>query len=684
MSTHPNLSRSAAVLLVVATAAGPVVAQSNDSFTLPVERFRPAIDDKGLVTTESGSIPTHLGFQTGLDLNYALNPLVIRDGNDNVVASIIAHRVAGDALFTIGLFDYVSVGVDLPITFLQLGGEIDPTLADAVGATQGLAGIGVGDLKLVPKVRILREDRHFISLAIIPAITLPTAGGVKFGAGGASYDYGNSYLGEGPGKFAFIPELAVSTNIKGVRLAGNLAYRLRQPVKYLGALEINPEIVYRAGVGYDFSTLTAKMNSLMLFAEIFGATPDRNPFGLLTDKTLSGDAKTIADVDNRLTNPLEWAAGLRYAVIGNVKLEGGFGAGILPGYGSPDLRLFAGVRYTQEDNDKDDDGIEDAVDKCPEDPEDKDGWQDTDGCPDPDNDSDGLPDSADKCPNQPEDVDGYKDDDGCPDDDNDGDGIKDKDDQCPNEPGVAKYKGCPAPDRDKDTVGDDDDKCPDVFGKVELAGCPDQDGDGIADVDDKCPIDPGPKETQGCPDKDGDGILDKDDRCPEQPGPADFKGCPDTDKDGIPDPDDKCPNEPETINGIDDEDGCPDKGKTLVIVTREKIELKETVYFDTGKDTIKKVSFGLLDQVASVMKAHQEIKKIVVEGHTDDQGPDDFNMDLSKRRAASVMKYLIDRGVDAARLSSEGYGETRPIDNNKTKAGREKNRRVEMKILEQE
>src|SRR5690242_7827932 len=107
----------------VLAAAAPALAQDNaDSFTLPVERFRPAIDDKGLVTTESGSIPPHLGFQTGLDLNYALNPLVIRDGDGNFLDAIIAHRVAGDGLFTIGLFDYASIGVDLPVTFLQVAG----------------------------------------------------------------------------------------------------------------------------------------------------------------------------------------------------------------------------------------------------------------------------------------------------------------------------------------------------------------------------------------------------------------------------------------------------------------------------------------------------------------------------------------------------------------------------------
>jgi outer membrane protein OmpA-like peptidoglycan-associated protein len=676
------LLRALAAVATLAVAAPAVAQDEQDSFTLPVERFRPAIDDKGLATTEGGSIPAHLGMQGGLIFNYAYNPLVIRNNNDDsVVTAIVAHRLAADALFTIGLFDYVSVGVDLPLTLVQTAGDLGE-LGDVVGAQNGLAAIGVGDLKLVPKVRILREDKHFISLSIIPALTLPTAGGINFKPEGAEYEYGTSYLGEGPGKVAFIPELAISTNLKGVRVAGNLAYRLRQPTRFLGELQINPEIVYRIGAGYDFATIAPRLGGLMLFGELFGATPDRNPFGLFTDDKLTGNDKVIADVTNRLTNPLEWAVGVRYKLPLGISVEGGVGSGILPGYGSPDLRIYAGVRYAMEDKDKDDDGIEDASDKCVDDPEDKDGHDDADGCPDPDNDGDGLPDVADNCRDEAEDPDAWKDEDGCPEPDNDNDTVLDADDKCPNEAGLPAYAGCAAPDRDKDGVADADDKCVDVPGNVELGGCPDADNDGIADAADKCPDQAGAAPT-GCPDKDGDGVLDLDDRCPEQPGTVDLKGCADTDKDGIADPDDKCPTEAEIINGVEDEDGCPDKGKVLVTVTAEKISLAETVYFDSGKDTIQKRSFALLDQVALVMKAHPEIKKVQIEGHTDSQGDDAFNLDLSKRRAASVVSYLVNHGVSADRLGSEGFGETKPIADNKTKAGREKNRRVELRIVDQ-
>jgi OOP family OmpA-OmpF porin len=246
--------------------------------------------------------------------------------------------------------------------------------------------------------------------------------------------------------------------------------------------------------------------------------------------------------------------------------------------------------------DRDGDGIPDNVDKCPDEPEDKDGFQDADGCPDPDNDQDGIPDKDDKCPNEPEDKDGFQDADGCPDPDNDGDGIADKIDKCPNDP------------EDKDGFQDED-------------GCPD-------------------------PDNDQDGILDKDDKCPNEPG--------------VP------------------PDGCPKK-YNLVVVTEKKIELKQTVFFDTNKTTIKAVSFALLNDVAQAMKDNPKLK-VEVQGHTDSVGADDFNLKLSQGRAESVRKYLIGKGVAPDRMDPKGYGENVPIADNRTAEGRSQNRRVEFVI----
>ena len=246
--------------------------------------------------------------------------------------------------------------------------------------------------------------------------------------------------------------------------------------------------------------------------------------------------------------------------------------------------------------DQDGDGILDNDDKCPRVPEDRDGFEDEDGCPDDDNDHDGLNDKVDNCPNEAEDKDGFEDDDGCPDPDNDKDGLNDKVDSCPMEP------------EDKDGF-EDDDGCPEL----------DNDKDSFADTVDKCPIEPGVAP-----------------------------------------------------------DGCPKK-YTNVVVTDNKIEIKQTVYFDTNRATIKAVSFGLLDEVALALKDNPTIK-VEVQGHTDSQGNDRSNKKLSQRRAESVRAYLARKGIVKSRMTARGYGEDVPIVDNRTAAGRAQNRRVEFVI----
>ena len=215
----------------------------------------------------------------------------------------------------------------------------------------------------------------------------------------------------------------------------------------------------------------------------------------------------------------------------------------------------------------------------------------------------------------------------------------------------------------------------------------DSDGDGLTDDVDKCPHEPGPKENQGCPDKDtdGDGIVDRLDKCPETPGIPELDGCPDkdTDGDGIPDRKDKCPNEPETFNGFEDEDGCPDKGPELARITETKIEIKQPIYFKTGKATIEKKSFPVLAVVATLLKLHPEVKKVRVEGHTDSRGKHDYNMKLSQERAQAVVGHLVlISGIDPARLEAQGFGPDKPVAPNMTKSGRTLNRRVEFLISE--
>ncbi len=231
-------------------------------------------------------------------------------------------------------------------------------------------------------------------------------------------------------------------------------------------------------------------------------------------------------------------------------------------------------------------------------------------------------------------------------------------------------------DRDNDGVQDVDDKCPDTPGSAALMGCPDRDGDGIADGDDKCPDQAGTAKYEGCPvpDTDGDGINDESDKCVTVAGVAKYQGCPvpDTDGDGVNDDDDKCVSRP----GPASNQGCPEIAKEVI----EKVNFAaKNVFFATGSFKLLPKSFASLKGVADLMKADESLM-IDVDGHTDAQGTDVSNQTLSENRAAAVKDYLTSQGVAASRMVSTGYGETKPVADNATAAGRAKNRRTEMTV----
>ncbi|MFT3773063.1 MAG: OmpA family protein [Minicystis sp.] len=358
--------------------------------------------------------------------------------------------------------------------------------------------------------------------------------------------------------------------------------------------------------------------------------------------TVVKDPAATSDALRRTAN-VEVLLDARYRVIDDLEISLGAGPGLTAGVGTPDFRGVFMIAYTPEQKkavpvgDRDGDGILDDVDACP----DVKGISSDDpkkhGCPPPtpaDRDGDGIPDAQDACPDEK----GIPSDDpkkhGCPPPplDTDGDGIPDAQDACPEVKGVPsedpKKHGCP-PDRDGDGIIDAEDACPDVKG----------------------PRDPDPKKN-GCPDTDGDGIIDPLDACPSEPGPAD------------PDP---------------KKNGCP-----TVRVTEQEIVILEQVQFDTGKATIKKVSDPLLDKVAAVFKAHPEIRKVEVQGHTDNKGSRPANKQLSQARADAVAKALVKRGIEKKRLVAKGYGQDVPIADNATEAGRAENRRVQFKIIEKQ
>jgi len=340
--------------------------------------------------------------------------------------------------------------------------------------------------------------------------------------------------------------------------------------------------------------------------------------------------------------------------------------------------------------DKDKDGVWDKIDMCPDTPR---GVQvDSVGCP-LDEDHDGVPDYLDHCLGTPPAAIGFVDSVGC-ELDTDGDGVEDYKDECPNTPEAAWGKvdsvGCPL-DTDGDGVPDYLDECPDTpeaaWSMIDAKGCPlDTDGDGVPDYLDECPDTPqaawGFVDEKGCPlDSDGDGVPDYKDECPdtkkEAIGYVDARGCDlDSDGDGVPDYMDACPYVP----GVKANKGCPE-------IKREVRKLLEKamqgIEFETGKSIIRKKSFPLLDQIASVFIENSNYI-IEVQGHTDNVGKADYNMKLSDDRANSVMNYLISKGVPSTRMTAHGYGLTMPIADNNTKAGRQKNRRVEFKITFEE
>jgi outer membrane protein OmpA-like peptidoglycan-associated protein len=370
---------------------------------------------------------------------------------------------------------------------------------------------------------------------------------------------------------------------------------------------------------------------------VFGAAVGAHAFDrnlLIGPEVYGSTVVTNGNAFSTANTPLELLVGGHYLIASSVRVGLGVAPGLTRGYGEPAVRYLASIEWAPQ----------------PAPP------------PPPDRDGDGIVDSEDACP----DVVGIRTDDpntnGCP-PDRDKDGIIDSEDACPDVPGVKtddpKTNGCP-PDRDHDGVIDSEDACPDVpgvkTGDPKTNGCPpDRDHDGIVDADDACPDVPGIKtddpKTNGCPpdpDRDKDGIKNEQDACPDTPGPAN------------PDP---------------KKNGCPQAA-----VVGKQIVILEQVKFATGSAKILPASDGILDAVMKVLSDHPEIKHVRIEGHTDNVGAPAMNKTLSGKRAASVVTWLVKHGVDASRLSSEGFGMDRPIDTNDTPEGRQNNRRVEFHI----
>jgi outer membrane protein OmpA-like peptidoglycan-associated protein len=646
----------AAVVTLMSTFAQAQTAPHVDRSFSP-ELFHPAPGPDEFVDVESAVPLRHKSYGLGLFLNYARNEFSIFNfdaiknqiGTDR--ANLLANAVGAEIWAAFGLWDRLQIALSLPMTIYQNGQNFTDANPAPTGTTvKAPNGFALGDPRIYLKGRLYGHD-YGIQLALSMWISIPIGNDGEFG--GEKHFSG----------FAGEPRILAGWEANRWRVGAFIGFNWRAHVSQFFSTIVGNQLTYGGAFAFD-----AIVHRLTLVLEVFGHSNSVDTVAIA-----NGTKNSITDIND---NPLEIDLAAKVMVVYGFWLTGGIGNGLVAGLGSPQPRVFLGGVWSPDARDRDHDGIPDSADKCPDEPEDKDGFQDKDGCPDPDNDADTIPDKQDKCPNQAEDFDQFEDQDGCPDPDNDKDGIDDIHDACPNDPEDHK------PPKPND-------------------GCPlsktDTDGDGIPDSIDKCPTEPedkdGFQDEDGCPDpdNDNDGIPDNFDTCPNEPedmdGFQDDDGCPDpdNDKDGVLDKDDKCPNEPETINGYKDEDGCPDSGppqKVKIDVAKKQIVILDKIFFDTDKATIKPVSFALLDQVAQVLRGHDELK-IRIEGHTDAQGNDAHNLKLSQERADSVRTYLIKHGIDDKRLVAAGFGSAVPIANNKTKAGREANRRVEFHIVEE-
>lgn len=481
-----GVTRLLAIPVLVCAVAGVAAAEGLDA-----ERFVPAVSAEGGFAQEHPMVPYHLGWGAGLFLNLADDPVVEKTSGGDDLRKVVDTAVTADLLASVGLWRRLEIGVHLPVHLVYDG---DPY---ATGVTTLEASGGVGDLRLVPKVQLLSTGtlaRHFLLGLALP-IGLPT---------------GDEEALRGAGGVTVHPRLLFAAHLGRLGLGFDVGYKYRS--EHPQTLPWGDEITLGPWVAVGV-TETLAVRAELLAAKHVGTDVDGADF------------------------PIEVLGGVAYDT-GTLAVYAGATLGLTDGIGDPDFRILAGVRYRK--------GV--ARDQ---------GYRDSDG--------DGVLDKDDLAPDEPEDKDGFKDEDGAPD-----------------------------------------------------------------------------------PDNDHDGILDGDDECPELAGEPERRGCP---------------------------------SRTFVKIEDGKIIIIGKVQFRTGSSEIDKHSEQLLDQIAQALEGNSQVKKLRIEGHTDNVGDDVTNQKLSEARAKAVKDALAKRGVDRDRLETAGLGETRPIAPNDSPGGRQKNRRVEFIIV---
>ena len=598
----------AASVAIVACPASEAAAQTKvPGFAL--DQLEPAPAGDAFFGVPSAGVGGHLVPRAMVMFDYAHRPLRFRTdagGETAIVASQGFLRV--DASFA--LWDRAEFSVDAPFAIVQSGQDPKIPGVDYHPPTSA----AVGDVRLGIRARLAGGDRDPIQLGINSYAFLPTGSSDKYtGDGGAR---GQAQLVVGGRVGSSSGPSFVWTAAGGVELRS----------------EKHPhQVVFGGG-----AALVLGDDLLQIGPELYGAAD------------LGSEPLTVATtgITSASQTHLELLGGAKLRILGGLVFGAAAGPGLSSAAGTPVFRAIGTLGWSPAPpkekaavvvvvGDRDDDGIKDDIDACP-------------------------------------DVKGEL----------QSDPAKD---------------GCPPADRDGDKVLDVDDACPTLAGNPNVDatknGCPkDTDDDGVFDPVDACPAEKGVASQDpaknGCPgDRDADGILDAADACPDVPGPknadASVNGCPDDpDGDGIKAPKDACPNEKGAADPDPKLNGCP----RLVRVDQDEIATRTQIQFKINgrsrSETISPVSADLMKEIHDVISDHPEITKIEVQGHTDDSGRDDYNLTLSQERAEMVRKWLIDAGIPGDKLVAKGYGYTKPVADNRIRQGRQANRRVVFVILE--
>lgn len=645
---------SAALSLSFAAPALAQVSELPEPPELDAQRFRPTMDSRKTLWTESSGFHANELIGSGrLWLHYANSPLVwvdpVPDNEDDAVHRIVSDALGLNVVGSAAIHRF-RLGVDLPIYLVAASG------ADINGAFDS-NGAGLGDLAIDGRATALDRRTAPLGLGLSGRLILPTA-------------TVQTSLGIPSGGVAGEIMALIDTDLDPVYLSANLGTRL-SPTTPLSNIEIGNQFVARLGGAYTIPSADDAGVSLDLNTNVNFSSP-------------------VVDSAALVGVPIEVLGGGWYRFTDDWVLRGGIGRGLTEGIGSPAARVILSIAYERPlDGDKDRDLILDSVDACPAEPEDRDEFEDENGCPDPDNDIDGIVDASDSCPNRPEDADGFRDDDGCPD-----------------EQVSVKFK----------VLGWQDVELPEatlsITGPEQAAGAHGMDvllHEGDYKVEATAPNYEVTAIEFGVP-KQSEVVV----RMTAIPGSLRvvamdpngkmIKGASYT-LDGAKGPDmpegEVTSDQPSGTHTIvvRAEDYAPYKhsvmiaprGTTEVVailtptkvkLTRDKIEIADKVFFDTGLATIKPVSFQLLNEVAQIIQDYPEIVKVRIEGHTDSRGSDVDNQKLSDARAASVRDYLHQQGVALERMNSIGYGESKPLVKGENSAAWDKNRRVEFFVEE--